>query len=289
MSSIVDMRLKGAWMNPTLRAVLVAMRPWSIPASLVPSAVAALLVCDSVAQLPFAMLPIFTGLIAHLGANAINTVYDFRKGLDRAETADDRALVDGTIGERMLSFLAYACFLISGALGAYTVYNAGENKEPLAMLTATGFFLAYFYTAYPLSLKYQGLGDLTVFLCFGPILMMATAGSIIGKYPALVAWPLNSRLLQEKDEDGNLYDPPPVIAFPGREEWLNVWKYLDWSALGKYGPVMGMSIPIGMLVVAILHANNVGTSPAATPACAAATCARVCVAHSSPPHMHADP
>lgn len=275
MSSIVDMRLKGAWMNPSLRAVLVAMRPWSIPASLVPSAVAALLVCDSVSQLPFAMLPIITGLLAHLGANAINTVYDYRKGLDRAETADDRALVDNTIGERALSALAYVCFLVSGALGAYTVYNAGDNREPLAMLTATGFFLAYFYTAYPLSLKYQGLGDLTVFLCFGPILMMATAGSIIGRFPALAAWPTSykDRILQEKDEDGNsMYDVPPVITFPGREDWLNVWKYLDWSVLGKYGPVVGMSIPIGMLVVAILHANNVSALSHAVIACPIPLC-----------------
>jgi len=40
--------------------------------------------------------------------------------------------------------------------------------------------LAYFYTAKPVGLKYIALGDITIFLCFGPLLMQATSLVLTG-------------------------------------------------------------------------------------------------------------
>jgi 1,4-dihydroxy-2-naphthoate octaprenyltransferase len=47
-----------------------------------------------------ASLAVMCGLLAHVGANCVNTYFDFKSGLDRPSTSDDRALVDNLVSER---------------------------------------------------------------------------------------------------------------------------------------------------------------------------------------------
>ncbi len=67
---------KASWMNPALRAFLVATRPWSAPASLVPVAMAgALARRHHHAELldPNYVLCFVLVLFMHLAANLFNT------------------------------------------------------------------------------------------------------------------------------------------------------------------------------------------------------------------------
>ena len=197
------------WIPKSIRAILMSTRPWSIPASLVPGALAAALSFRPERGLEGvvdACLAVQCGLLAHVGANCVNTYFDFKSGLDRPSTSDDRALVDGLVSERTLIISAVVCYLISISISLRFVYLLGSTMGYLILF---GMLLSIFYTASPLSLKHIGLGDLVIFICFGPLLMSSVAA----------ATSMTASVI-------------PSL------------------------PVLLMSIPVGLLTVNILHANN---------------------------------
>jgi len=214
--------------------LLVALRPWSLPASVVPTVLAAALSLGAAparAQLADAALAVACGALVHLAANAANTYADFASGLDTKAAADDRALVDGHVTPRAVAALAAALYaaalavaarlalglgLFGSAAGAAAGGAATGSVAPLfAAVIAAGVLLSLLYSAglpFRRALKHVGLGDLAIFLCFGPLLMGATAAAVTRAAPAL--------------------------------------------------PVLLMSAPVGLLTVNILHANNARDSRA---------------------------
>jgi len=192
-----------AWMDAKLRCWLVALRPWSFPASLVPVfAAGALLVRGGQVQdlytAPFFACLAIT-LATHAAANLTNTYYDFQHGVDvPGSGCDDRALVDRTLEPAEVLRAALGCF------GAAALACLGIPSATLPAVGA-GFALAFFYTADPFSLKARGLGEAVVFACFGPLLMGTVALACAGAVPR------------------------DVLLF---------------------------AVPLGLLTVAILHANN---------------------------------
>jgi hypothetical protein len=136
--------------------------------------------------------------------------------------------VDATVGTSMLWGLTLGCFAAALALAAHLVALTGPA---LLWPVALGFLLAIFYSADPLALKYVGLGDATIFATFGPLLMLGVSGVVTGA-PLTLA---------------QLY--AAALGSGG------------WAALGAHGPVLAMSLPIGLLTVNILHANNVRDIP----------------------------
>lgn len=181
-----------AWMNPTLRAWLVAMRPWSFPASLVPVALAGALIHKqphAVDGTPVSLLSLnyvlcFVAVLClHAAGNLTNTYYDFTSGVDKPETADDRALVDKTVTTKTVFNSAIALFAVAAASISHLALNADPSIfQQSVVLVVAAFAMTFFYTANPLSLKGKGLGDLVIFLMFGPMLVsgvsLACQGSI---------------------------------------------------------------------------------------------------------------
>jgi 1,4-dihydroxy-2-naphthoate octaprenyltransferase len=182
----------------------IILRAYSWPASLVP------VILGSVAAWRFGRfswtdfcLTLPAALLVHSAANLANTYFDFRKGVDKKETADDRGLVDGLITPRRMLLVSLGMFAAGGAIG---VLLALKNHVPaLLWLGAAGFALAWFYTATGFAYKYRTLGDVGIFFAFGPCIVSGTA------------------LIQ-------------TGAFVPEALWA--------------------SIPVGLLIVGILHANN---------------------------------
>lgn len=157
-----------------LQGVITSLRPWSLTASFAP-----LLVMLAVLQgrlrieLP-AYLVVFTLLLSivavQIVANLANSYVDFARGVDTKETAGDRTLVDQLISTRSLFVLiviSMVCWVIAFAA---SIMRTGGHPVVLSM-GALGTLLALGYTVGPAPLKYLGLGDLTVFICFGPALI----------------------------------------------------------------------------------------------------------------------
>jgi len=185
------------------KAWLLALRPWSFPASIVPMLVGgALAYRADFWEWPLFLLTLLGGLFFHVGANLTNTYFDFQRGADTVAHADDRTLVDSILQPRDVLLLTALFFLAGSAIGGYLVSQSGWQ---LLALGAAGLFLGLFYTAAPLGYKYRALGDLGIFIAFGPLL-------VLGCY-----------FVQTEK-----LDLLPVL----------------------------FSLPLGLLIVAILHANN---------------------------------
>jgi 1,4-dihydroxy-2-naphthoate octaprenyltransferase len=60
-------------------------------------------------------------------------------------------------------------FLLGGGIGGYLTWQSGWE---VLVLGAAGLALGVFYTAEPLGLKYVALGDLGIFVAFGPLLVL---------------------------------------------------------------------------------------------------------------------
>lgn len=80
-----------------LKTYLLALRPWSLSASLVPTLLGSALAYRSSSPHEFNfltfVLTIFTVVTVHGAGNVVNTYYDYVKGIDNRKS-DDRTLVD---------------------------------------------------------------------------------------------------------------------------------------------------------------------------------------------------
>lgn len=80
-----------------LKTYLLALRPWSLSASLVPTLLGSALAYRSSSPHEFNfltfLLTIFTVVTVHGAGNVVNTYYDYVKGIDNRKS-DDRTLVD---------------------------------------------------------------------------------------------------------------------------------------------------------------------------------------------------
>lgn len=80
-----------------LKTYLLALRPWSLSASLVPTLLGSALAYRSQWSSDFSIvtffLTTFTVVTVHCAGNVVNTYFDYIKGIDK-QKADDRTLVD---------------------------------------------------------------------------------------------------------------------------------------------------------------------------------------------------
>jgi len=157
-----------------LQGVITSLRPWSLTASISPLLVMLAVLRGRLnIELP-TLLDIFMLLLSIMAiqvvANLANSYMDFRKGVDAKETAGDRTLVDQLITERSLFVLIGISLIFWIIALVNSVMRTGGDLVVLSM-GFLGTVLAIGYTVGPAPLKYLGLGDLTVFVCFGPALI----------------------------------------------------------------------------------------------------------------------
>jgi len=153
------------------------------------------------------IIAIVGAILLHAAVNVWNDYYDYKYGFDnpKAGTAIYRPhpLVAGFMTPSQVMNLANISAIIGLGLGVY-ITIAGR---PWALLLgALGALLAFFYTGPPIKYKYRGLGEVGVFLAWGPLMALGAYYVASGTF----SW-------------------EPVIA----------------------------SIPLGILVSAVLLANNI--------------------------------
>ncbi len=150
-----------------LKKWLVATRPFALPASTMPvlfGTVLALTMGEASMSWGGFLLAFFGMAFMHTGANLMNDVYDFKRGIDAVVNPVSGGVVRGWLLPRE-ALVAALLFLATGtAMGAVLVVQVGW---PLLVIGLVGLAIGVFYTWGPLPLKYNGLGDLAVFLDFG--------------------------------------------------------------------------------------------------------------------------
>jgi 1,4-dihydroxy-2-naphthoate polyprenyltransferase len=123
----------------------------------------------------YTLLAILVIILVEIGKNGVNEYFDFKSGADLYVTAENRTQFSGgkkVIVDRLLSLQQVRWISILCLLGAVVcsipilVYSQGILWFGLA-----GIFLSIAYSMPPLQLCYRGLGEITVGLTFGPIIV----------------------------------------------------------------------------------------------------------------------
>lgn len=113
-----------------------------------------------------------TALLLQILSNYANDYGDFKKGADGSERTD-RMLASGQMSEKTMirSIVILAlCTLFCGIWLLFQAFQqAGKPFWLFLILGLAGIASAYFYTAGKKSYGYIGLGDLAVFIFFGPV------------------------------------------------------------------------------------------------------------------------
>ena len=142
---------------------------------------------DGLFNIPLFILTIFGILIAHLGMNVFNDYFDVSDGTDEANaeyfqqvSGGSRAIELGLITLQNTRKLGIILILL--ALGIAGVILSSINTFNLngaMQMAVAGLLLGYFYTARPIRLvARRGLGEIAIFLAFGPLLTLGTGYAI---------------------------------------------------------------------------------------------------------------
>jgi 1,4-dihydroxy-2-naphthoate polyprenyltransferase len=187
------------------RIWLQAVRYFSFTASAIPILIgSALALVDRHFDPLLFVVMLVASIACHAGANLANDYFDHVKGIDTPESLGPSKVIQQSLltpaEVRRGMILAFA---IATTLGLFVV---AETGWPILVLALVSLGAAYFYTGGPKPLGYIALGEVTVLIFMGPVMI------------------------------GGAYY---VMA-----------EHVTWE-------VIVASLPIGCLVAAILHANNI--------------------------------
>ncbi|MCX5808298.1 MAG: 1,4-dihydroxy-2-naphthoate octaprenyltransferase [Proteobacteria bacterium] len=120
----------------------------------------------------FFALALIGCVIAHAGANLIADYFDFKKRVDREGTLGSSGVLVSNLMEPGKVFIgAIIAYIIASGIGIYIAASI-PNGGVLIWIILIGAVLGLFYTAEPFSFKYHALGDLAVFISFGPAMTL---------------------------------------------------------------------------------------------------------------------
>jgi len=152
------------------------MRPWSFPAAIAPLLITYALLLKEDNLSFFHGIVFAIGILALQGsANLLNSFCDFKNGLDKFKTSGDRTMVDELVTKSEFPWVFTKLNLIWFLSFISTIPGDHETRSTYLWIYAAGVMLAVFYSAGSVPLKYIGLGDLSVFMSFGPLLVIAGA------------------------------------------------------------------------------------------------------------------
>lgn len=204
-----------------------SLRAYSLTMSLLPPVIVCLLMRSRGAPCEILLFICFCSavLLFHIGTNVLNDYHDHRSGVD----ADDAPGPSGVIQQRKTTPLF---MLRSGTLYfilALCVSAPIVMARPVVLLPGgAGAAVAYFYTNRSFSLKYHRLGEIAVFMLFGPLLFFCAALSFtgglrvvllpvslpFGLYAAAVLF-INNTRDRTRDRDAGIRTLPMLLGHTG--------------------------------------------------------------------------
>lgn len=162
------------------RRWLASLRVYSFPASAVPVVLAVVLAATASRQIVWWTVPLYAvaAILFHAGTNVLNDYFDYLHGVDGPDDEDPTHVISrGIVTPRFMVVTGHLYFVLAIILGSAIALVRGPVFWITGMLGATG---AYFYTNRRVSLKYRALGDLTVFLLMGPVMVWIGTWAIAG-------------------------------------------------------------------------------------------------------------
>jgi 1,4-dihydroxy-2-naphthoate octaprenyltransferase len=235
----------------TLKACVLAARPKTLPAAVVPVWAGCVLAWKLSGSFDFLLaLCTLGGAVAiQIATNFFNDAIDARKGADtERRLGPTRVTASGMMQPQTVMRLA-TLFLGVAVLCGVALYQA--RGWPIVAIGIPSLFLAYGYTGGPFPLAYRGMGELFVIGFFGLVAVAGTVFIQTGEWPrealllGLQIGMLSSVLisinnLRDREEDATTgkrtlavrFGPKVAVAVIWLEVKIAVFAGLGWIAFG---------------------------------------------------------
>ena len=155
----------------SVQSWIEASRPFSFTASMTPVLIGSVLgALDGRFWWGLFFLALLGSLFIHIGTNMINDYYDHQSGVDSLESKSGSQVIQRhLLPADQLYWGGLVSFGVGSLFGLVLVALCGWPILALGLLSVLA---GYFYTARPLSLAYVTLGEATVFVFMGPVIIM---------------------------------------------------------------------------------------------------------------------
>jgi 1,4-dihydroxy-2-naphthoate octaprenyltransferase len=156
-----------------LQVWLLAARPRTLPVAVAPVLVgSALAIAEGSARALPAAAALLGALLLQIGANFANDLFDAEKGADGDDRlGPPRAMQLGLVDAKQMRVAIACTFAAAACVGGYLVFVGGW---PIVAIGLASIAAGLAYTGGPFPFGYRGLGDIAVFVFFGPVAVAGT-------------------------------------------------------------------------------------------------------------------
>ncbi len=242
-----------------------------------------------------AVLVVVGLLLAHAGNNMVNDYFDTLHGVDTADypraNYAPHPLMHGLVSKPGLIAAIFACYLADLMIAGWFAQKIGVI---IWYFVLVGFAISVLYVAKPLRLKSLGLGEIGIFLVWGPLMVggafWALAGGVATEaqlqqamlvsvpYGLTVMAVVMGKHMDKHDDDSRkrIHTLPVLLGLAGaaRLTQLLIWAFFPicfWLALPADGPLVGggghpfMALALLAMPRAMLCVRRLGEPVPATP------------------------
>ncbi len=121
------------------------------------------------------LLTLVAGVFMHAATNLINDYYDVKSGVDFKGVSTGiyrpHPLLEDKLTSQQVMTEAIVLYAVATGIG---LYLAASRGWPLLTIGMIGVFASITYTAPPFKYKYIALGELSVFLMWGPLMVLGS-------------------------------------------------------------------------------------------------------------------
>jgi len=140
----------------------------------------------------FFVLALLGASFLHIACNVANDYFDFKSGNDAANrsglvpfSGGSRMILDGFVAPREALIISFVFAFLGSAIGLYL--NASMKGNVIFFIGLAALLFVYGYNGFPLRLVDKGLGELAIFLAWGPLMVL---GAYYVQAESLSIWPL---------------------------------------------------------------------------------------------------
>jgi 1,4-dihydroxy-2-naphthoate octaprenyltransferase len=178
----------GGGTRPGAFAIWIqAVRAPSLSAAAIPVLLGvAIAARDGFFSLGRMVLALVGAIAIQAGTNLINDYYDYRSGADSEQSLGPSMVIQrGLLTPEQVWRGGIVAFGIGAAIGLVLVALCGWQILALGIPSIAA---GYFYTASPVSLAYVALGELTVFVFMGPVIVLGAYFVMAIHFSAAALW-----------------------------------------------------------------------------------------------------